>query len=108
MAKGPLVSAQPVRTCVGCRTRTHQRDLLRVVLVDGRLRPDVRREHSGRGAYVHLSQGCVTAAIARKAFGRALRTGGPLDPCELTTMLSNVTVSKVEERRDAHPMNSQR
>ena len=102
------VLAHPVRTCVGCRTRDHQGDLLRVVRVDGRLVPDFHRERSGRGAYVHPSQGCVRAAIARKAFGRALRAGGPLDPTELVAAVEELTESKVEERRDAHPMNSQR
>ena len=91
MAKGPFVSAQPVRTCVGCRTRAQQGDLLRVVLVEGRLVPDGRRNHSGRGAYVHRSLECLSAAIARKAFGRALRTTGPFDLVELTAALEELS-----------------
>ena len=67
----------PVRTCVGCRARAHQGDLLRVVVVAGRLVPDPHRDHSGRGAYVHPTGTCVSTALARKAFGRALRTAGP-------------------------------
>lgn len=90
-----MVTNPPVRTCVGCRTRAHQGDLLRVVLVDGRLRPDPRRELSGRGAYVHLNEGCVSTAIARKAFGRALRVGGLLDPQDLTLALRTLTESIV-------------
>ncbi|MEI2643946.1 MAG: YlxR family protein [Candidatus Nanopelagicales bacterium] len=107
MAPGPLdtTAARPVRMCVGCRTRAQQGDLLRVVAVAGRLLPDPRRQRSGRGAYVHPTGECVEAAIARKAFGRALRTGGPL---ETAALLSFVTESNVEERRDAHPMNSQK
>lgn len=107
MASGPPDTsiARPVRTCVGCRSRAHQGDLLRVVAEAARLLPDPRRQHSGRGAYVHPTGECVEAAIARKAFGRALRTGGPLDTAAI---LSHVTESNVEERRDAHPMNSQK
>jgi predicted RNA-binding protein YlxR (DUF448 family) len=85
----------PVRTCVGCRTRAHQRDLLRVALVDGRVVPDPKHEHSGRGAYVHPSGQCVRVAIARKAFGRAFRTGGPLDLRDLVAFCSPMTEPNV-------------
>lgn len=78
----------PVRTCVGCRTRAHQGDLLRVARVAGRVVPDPKHEHSGRGAYVHPSGKCVSAAIAQKAFGRAFRAGGPLDPSDLMAFCS--------------------
>jgi len=98
----------PVRTCVGCRTRDHQGDLLRVALVTGRVVPDPEREHSGRGAYVHPSRECVTAAIARKAFGRAFRTGGPLDPRDLVAFCSANDRTESWERRDDNPMSSQR
>jgi predicted RNA-binding protein YlxR (DUF448 family) len=81
----------PVRTCVGCRSRAPQSDLLRVVLVEGRLTPDPRRGLPGRGAYVHLDGQCLKAAVARKAFGRALRTGGPLDVTLLAAILEELT-----------------
>jgi predicted RNA-binding protein YlxR (DUF448 family) len=35
--------------------------------------PDVRRRGAGRGAYVHPDPQCLQTAIARRAFGRALR-----------------------------------
>jgi uncharacterized protein len=85
----------PVRMCVGCRTRAPQGDLLRVVLVGDRLIPDRRRELPGRGAYVHPTQECVTTALARKAFGRALRAGGALDPTDVTRALGNLTEPNV-------------
>ena len=110
MARGrvPALAGGPVRTCVGCRERAQQGDLLRVVSESGRLVPDPRRERTGRGAYVHLSQECVSAALARKAFGRALRTGGALDPQDLMHALQLLTAPNVEERRDDNPMNSLR
>ena len=104
----PALASGPVRTCVGCRERVHQGDLLRVVAEAGRLVPDPHRERTGRGAYVHLSQECVSAALARKAFGRALRTGGALDPQDLMHALQLLTAPNVEERRDDNPMSSLR
>ncbi|MFC7616866.1 DUF448 domain-containing protein [Actinokineospora soli] len=38
-----------VRTCVGCRARAADVELLRVVVVDGELIPDPRRRMPGRG-----------------------------------------------------------
>ncbi|GAA1168504.1 hypothetical protein GCM10009584_06790 [Ornithinimicrobium humiphilum] len=68
-----------MRTCVGCRRRDGQDVLLRVVALGDpgttrwRLVPDERRRAPGRGAYVHLDPECLQTAIARRAFGRALR-----------------------------------
>jgi uncharacterized protein len=65
----------PLRTCVGCRGRAPKRELLRLALVDGRVRPDVKAVAPGRGAYVHRQRACVEAAIARGALAKALGTG---------------------------------
>ena len=94
-ASDRVVSTNPVRTCVGCRRRVPQGDLLRVVCDEGRLVPDPTRRRPGRGAYVHLTQECVTTAIARKAFGRALRAGGGLDPSDLEHALEQLTAPNV-------------
>ncbi|SOC55079.1 YlxR family protein [Ornithinimicrobium cerasi] len=76
------VPSAPVRTCVGCRGRDEQPALLRVVAVPDRhdgsterwlVVPDARRRGQGRGAYVHPDPACLQSAIARRAFGRALR-----------------------------------
>ncbi len=71
--------AEPIRTCVGCRTRAARSDLVRMVAVDGELRPDVRHRMPGRGAYLHPDLACFELAERRKAFPRALRVPGPLD-----------------------------
>ncbi|WP_349259808.1 YlxR family protein [Jatrophihabitans sp.] len=42
--------------------------------------PDPRRRIPGRGAWVHADPGCVELAQRRRAFGRALRVPGPVDP----------------------------
>ena len=71
--------AEPIRTCVGCRTRAAASGLLRVVAVEGILVPDPRRRHPGRGAWVHPELGCLRLAERRRAFPRALRSPGELD-----------------------------
>ncbi|MDY0909170.1 YlxR family protein [Microbacterium sp. CFBP9034] len=70
---------EPVRTCVGCRTRAPRSALLRVVSIESSLVPDERAVMPGRGAWVHETSECVDAAIRRRAFVRALRVSGPLD-----------------------------
>src|SRR5919206_3530428 len=71
--------AEPIRTCVGCRTRAAASGLLRVVAVEGTVVPDPRRRHPGRGAWVHPDLGCLRLAERRRAFPRALRASGELD-----------------------------
>ncbi|WP_261164771.1 YlxR family protein [Microbacterium sp. Marseille-Q6965] len=70
---------EPVRTCVGCRTRAPRASLLRVVAVGSELVLDERGSMSGRGAWVHATRECVENAIRRRAFVRALRVSGPLE-----------------------------
>ncbi|GAA1842745.1 YlxR family protein [Microbacterium koreense] len=70
---------EPVRTCVGCRTRASRSALLRVVAIDSVLIIDERAMLPGRGAWVHDAHKCMDAALRRRAFVRALRVSGPLD-----------------------------
>ncbi len=61
----------PQRTCVGCRRRTAQADLIRLVVG-----PDgiaVGRTRPGRGAWLCDDAACVEAALAKGALARALR-----------------------------------
>lgn len=69
----------PVRTCVGCRTRASRSDLLRVVARGSDLVIDERASLPGRGAWVHPTSECMDAAVRRRAFVRALRVSAPLD-----------------------------
>lgn len=52
----------PIRTCVGCRATAPQRELVRVVLVDGKAVVDRERRAPGRGAWVHPRPECLTGA----------------------------------------------
>ena len=64
---------------MGCRGRTDQTALLRVVASQDDttdrwvVLPDPRRLRPGRGAYLHLDPQCLQSALARRAFARALR-----------------------------------
>jgi predicted RNA-binding protein YlxR (DUF448 family) len=61
-----------IRTCIGCRARKPDQDLVRVVVVDGDLVIDKRGQ--GRGAWLCRNESCVAAAAQSKAFSRAFRT----------------------------------
>ena len=83
--QGPRV---PVRTCIGCRQRATAAELLRVVATPSatgpgepvRAVPDPRHRAPGRGAWLHRDPGCVELAERRRAFARALRVPGAVDP----------------------------
>ncbi|WP_082071702.1 YlxR family protein [Microbacterium oxydans] len=70
---------EPVRTCVGCRTRASRSTLLRVVNQNNILVVDEHAVLPGRGAWVHPTAECMDAALRRRAFGRALRASTQLD-----------------------------
>ncbi|WP_080754863.1 YlxR family protein [Clavibacter michiganensis] len=75
----------PVRTCVGCRRRAPRSALQRIV-ADPPTRSlviDERAVMAGRGAWIHPTIECIDRAIARRAFGRALRSEAALDPAAL-------------------------
>ncbi|MCA9695080.1 MAG: YlxR family protein [Myxococcales bacterium] len=72
---------EPQRTCVGCRTRRPQANLLRVRrLAGGDIVPAVRRAElatsQGRSAYLCPSQACLTRAVKRGGFTRAFARQG--------------------------------
>ena len=79
----PASGAQrtPVRMCIGCRKRELAVELLRVVAVSmgggpGAVAVDTTGSHPGRGAWLHPDDRCLSAAIRRRSFGRALRIAG--------------------------------
>ncbi|MCW1249828.1 YlxR family protein [Acaricomes phytoseiuli] len=63
-----------MRTCVGCRRRDSQSNLLRVVRTSsGRLQADVRHCMPGRGAWLHPDRACLASALRRGGFSRSFR-----------------------------------
>ncbi len=70
--------SEPERTCVGCRGKAPQRQLLRVVRgPDGEVTVDAAGRSPGRGAYLHRDPACVGLARRRRALERALRCPVP-------------------------------
>jgi predicted RNA-binding protein YlxR (DUF448 family) len=63
---------------VGCGTLANKPDLLRVVLVDGRVEPDPDQRRPGRGAYV-CDRACAEQAIKRSGFQRSFRSAVRID-----------------------------
>ena len=70
--------AEPERTCLGCRDRRRQADLVRLVASAGRLTLG-GKSTPGRGAYVCPEQACFDKAVKRRAFGHALRQSTEID-----------------------------
>ncbi|WP_459547199.1 YlxR family protein [Nocardia sp. X0981] len=88
----------PIRTCVGCRKREPAAELLRIVACrrtagNGTdvvtVVPDPQRRLPGRGAWLHPFSACLSAAVRRRAIGRALRVSGHLDISALEHHLEN-------------------
>jgi predicted RNA-binding protein YlxR (DUF448 family) len=70
----------PIRTCVGCRQRRPQRELVRLVRrVDGIVVRDVSGGAAGRGAYVCLEAVCLERALKGGRLAQALRGRCRLD-----------------------------
>ena len=92
--------AEPVRTCVGCRSRAAKSELLRVVAVEGSLVPDPRGRLPGRGAHLHLDGDCLAMAQRRRAFGRALRLDRAPDVAAVATYVAEHARPSIAERAD--------
>ncbi len=71
--------AAPERTCVGCRTRRAQHELVRFTLEGVRVVPALPGA-PGRSAYLCPGERCLAAAERRHAFARAFRGPVTLDP----------------------------
>jgi uncharacterized protein len=78
--------------------------------------PDPRRRAPGRGAWLHRDPQCVALAERRRAFGRALRVSGAIDPrpvreyvAEHPAVLSNTEeiVPGREQKSYGHSMKRQ-
>lgn len=89
----------PIRTCIGCRRRAAKADLLRVVARDGCGCPDPGAVLPGRGAYVHLDEGCLMQASRRRAWARALRIPGAVDVSAVTEFLLQASRSDEWENK---------
>jgi len=73
------VAPAPERTCIGCRRKRGQAELVRFTNDAGRVVP-ARPGARGRSAYLCPQQTCLEAADKRRAFARAFRGPVVLDP----------------------------
>jgi predicted RNA-binding protein YlxR (DUF448 family) len=76
----------PERTCVGCRSRRAQAELIRMTLVDGRVTV-AGALPGGRSAYLCPREECLDKALKRAAFKRAFRCEARTD--ELRELLAH-------------------
>ncbi len=74
-----------------------------MVVRDGEVVADESATLPGRGAWVHPTRDCVQSAIDRRAFGRALRTDGPLDTARILAQFPNVQLIDTVEAATAAP-----
>lgn len=81
----PLEPGRPVRSCISCRKRANPSNLIRVVLVDGAVVPDITGNAGGRGAWLHKS--CAESAISRGAFRSAFKQDQAVDLSQLIVFL---------------------
>jgi len=68
----------PERSCVGCRRKRAQADLIRLRIEAGRVRL-ARPGSPGRSAYLCPDPACLTAAGRRRALERAFRGRAAVD-----------------------------
>ncbi|TQM65516.1 YlxR family protein [Klugiella xanthotipulae] len=80
----------PVRTCIGCRSRVEKSVLLRIVSRNSQVAVDEKAVLPGRGAWLHPSRACFDTAVQRRAFARAFRVSGPLDTQPLENRLKRL------------------
>lgn len=75
----------PLRMCVGCRTRSDKRSLLRVVRTpEHEVIVDPTGKKAGRGAYICPRRECLHKAVKSRALERALNV------CITQEILSNL------------------
>ena len=69
----------PERTCISCRRKRLQSELVRIRYDgDGRFDVDASGRKSGRGAYICRSVGCVERASNAKTLNHVFRLSGPI------------------------------
>ena len=77
----------PARSCISCRKRANPSALIRVVLIDGKVIPDLKGGAAGRGAWLHKK--CAEVAISRGAFRFAFKQTEAVDVSELLKFLQS-------------------
>nr|WP_208380619.1 YlxR family protein [Frigoribacterium endophyticum] len=95
---------EPVRTCIGTRTRAPRSSLVRIVVRDGRLVVDETASLPGRGAWLTPSMEAFESAVKRRAFRRAFRLDSDPDSQELRDHLVARTTPDAPPRVPPRPL----
>ncbi|MFD2674046.1 YlxR family protein [Gulosibacter bifidus] len=90
---------EPVRTCIGCRSRAEKSQLIRVAVQDSQVIIDRAGVLPGRGAWLHPSVACVEQALERKQFRRAFRRAVS-DDTEVREYLKHIREKVVDRTMD--------
>ncbi|MFD1214700.1 YlxR family protein [Arthrobacter sp. GCM10027362] len=112
-AQKPVRAAvMPQRTCIGCRRRDDQADLLRLVVTaaDGAsaVVVDEGRRLTGRGAWLHPDPDCMALAVKRRAFGRAFKANVDSRAVESYFHAQSTSNLKAGQKTDGNPMSAKR
>ena len=94
MVTTPEAHHAPQRTCVGCRSKRPQPELVRCA--DGPFGVCVGRTEPGRGAWV-CSEQCLQQAVRRKAFDRAWRRTVRIEELNALQNAFNAVITNMEE-----------
>jgi predicted RNA-binding protein YlxR (DUF448 family) len=98
MVRATKMGEGPTRTCVGCRRKRLQQELLRIAKEpDGSLTVGAGVRAPGRGAYVCFDPECVRRALASGGLSRNLKIGDP-PPEDLGRRLLEIIEDKQRKR----------
>ena len=92
----------PARTCIGCRRVAGSTELVRIVVIDGRLRVGPRGGQAGRGASIHPREACVLNAVKKHAFTRAFRMPllEPSGPDAVQALVRDLEVAHLSQQSE--------
>jgi len=88
-----LTQHRPTRTCVGCRRQFDDGSLLRLVTVNGAVRPS--QTSMGRGAWLcRNNDRCAELAISKGTLRRSLRKEVSITASDLMNLMRSSMVMK--------------
>jgi predicted RNA-binding protein YlxR (DUF448 family) len=86
------------RLCAGCRNTAPREELLRLAISREApfLVPDPQRKLGGRGVSVHPTRACVSLAVKKGGFARALASDARIDEASLLANAASLYVKRAE------------
>lgn len=61
------------RTCIACRKKCFQNDMIRIFRFNGVINIDKQHSQFGRGAYICNSKDCINLTIKKRLLNRAFK-----------------------------------